>query len=59
MIGRAELMDQSRLNDLIDENEQLCRIVNASVKTAKTKLISRAVSTHLQITNDYYEITND
>lgn len=35
MICRAELMDESRLNDLIDENEQLCRILNASVKTAR------------------------
>ena len=35
MICRAELMAESRLVDLIDENEQLCRILNASVKTAK------------------------
>jgi four helix bundle protein len=37
MICRAQLMDKKRLNDLIDENEQLCRILNASVKTAKKK----------------------
>ena len=35
MICRAELMNAELLNDLIDENEQLCRILNASVKTAK------------------------
>ncbi|HIE98755.1 MAG: four helix bundle protein [Pirellulaceae bacterium] len=33
MICRAELMKTELLNDLIDENQQLCRILNASVKT--------------------------
>lgn len=37
MICRAELMKTELLNDLIDENQQLCRILNASVKTAKDK----------------------
>ena len=37
MICRAELMKQELLNELIDENQQLCRILNASVKTAKQK----------------------
>jgi four helix bundle protein len=37
MICRAELMKQDLLNDLIDENQQLCRILNASIKTAKQK----------------------
>lgn len=37
MICRAELMKPELLNDLIDENQQLCRILNASVKTAKQK----------------------
>lgn len=37
MICKAELMDPTRLDDLIDENEQLCRILNASIKTAKSK----------------------
>lgn len=37
MICRAELMKADLLNDLIDENQQLCRILNASVKTAKQK----------------------
>ncbi len=32
---RAELMKQERLEELIDENQQLCRILNASTKTAK------------------------
>jgi four helix bundle protein len=35
MACRAELMKQERLEELIDENQQLCRILNASVKTAK------------------------
>ena len=34
MVGRADLMNSERLDDLIDENQQLCRILNASVKTA-------------------------
>ncbi len=37
MICRAELLDETRLSPLIDENEQLCRILNASVKTARQK----------------------
>ncbi len=37
MICQAELMKSELLNDLIDENEQLCRMLNASVKTAKQK----------------------
>jgi four helix bundle protein len=36
IICRAELLENSLLADLIDENEQLCRIVNASVKTASS-----------------------
>ena len=35
MICRAKLLKEELLSELIDENEQLCRIVNASVKTAK------------------------
>jgi four helix bundle protein len=37
IICRAELMKTELLEDLIDENQQLCRILNASVKTAKQK----------------------
>jgi len=37
MICRAELLNQARLEGLIDENEQLCRILNASIKTAQQK----------------------
>jgi four helix bundle protein len=37
MICRAELMKPKLLNDLIDENQQLCRILNASIKTVKQK----------------------
>ena len=35
MACRGELMKAERLNELLDENLQLCRILNASVKTAK------------------------
>jgi len=35
MACRAELMKTKRLKELIDENQQLCKILNASVKTAK------------------------
>jgi four helix bundle protein len=37
IVCRAELLKRELLNYLIDENEQLCRILNASVKTAKSK----------------------
>ena len=37
MICRAELMKAELLSELVDENQQLCRILNASVKTAKQK----------------------
>lgn len=35
MACRSELMKPERLKDLLDENQQLCRVLNASVKTAK------------------------
>ena len=35
MACRGELMKTERLSEVIDENRQLCRILNASVKTAK------------------------
>jgi four helix bundle protein len=35
MICRAELLKTELLHDLIDENQQLCRILNASIKTTK------------------------
>ena len=35
MVCQAELMKPDLLDDLIDENQQLCRMLNASVKTAK------------------------
>ena len=36
MICRAKLLKEELLLELVDENEQLCRIVNSSVKTAKS-----------------------
>lgn len=35
MIGKAEMLSPERLESVIDENTQLCRIVNASLTTAK------------------------
>ena len=35
MVCRAGLMNEARLEELIDENQQLCRILNASIKTAR------------------------
>ncbi|MCH8048426.1 MAG: four helix bundle protein [Planctomycetes bacterium] len=35
MICRAKLLKEELLSELIDENEQLCRILNSSVMTAK------------------------
>ena len=35
MISRAKLIIAIRTNDLIDENQQLCRILNATSKTTK------------------------
>ena len=37
MICRANLMKSELIEELIDENQQLCRILNASTKTAKKK----------------------
>lgn len=35
MVSRAELMNTNRLAELIEENVQLCRILNASIRTPK------------------------
>lgn len=35
MVHRAELVKIDLLGDLIDENRQLCKILNASIRTAK------------------------
>ena len=35
MIGRAKLINKQDLDHILDENQQLCRIINASIKTAK------------------------
>ena len=37
MVCRAGLIKSELLEELIDENQQLCRILNASVKTARNK----------------------
>ena len=36
MAARADLMKAELLAGIIDENQQLCRIINASVKTARS-----------------------
>ena len=35
MLSRAKLIDPDRLNELIEENIQLCRILNATIRTKK------------------------
>ncbi len=37
VVCRAEMLKRERVELLIDENQQLCRIINASVKTVQTK----------------------
>ena len=50
MVCRADLLKAELLAELIDENEQLCRILNASVKTAKDNRNSQ--NSQWQISND-------
>ena len=38
MVCRANLMKTQLVEELIDENQQLCRILNSSAKTAKERL---------------------
>lgn len=38
MIRRSALLPPEKLSDLIDENQQLCRIITASIKTARSDL---------------------
>jgi four helix bundle protein len=42
MIIRADLLKQKQLTDIIDECEQLARIINASITTAKNNAPSRS-----------------
>lgn len=37
MIIQAELVQEQKIADLLDENQQLCRILNASIKTVRTR----------------------
>jgi four helix bundle protein len=37
MVIRAEMLPENRLELLLDECDQLCRIVSASIHTAKDK----------------------
>lgn len=37
IIIRSNLLPQERLDDLIDECDQLCRIVSSSIKTVKSR----------------------
>ena len=40
IIAKSEMIKQSLLTDLLDENEQLCKIISKSIATAKKKSIS-------------------
>ena len=40
IIVKSNLIKPEKLNDLIDENEQLCKIISKSIATAKKKSIS-------------------
>ena len=35
IVTRSEMLPESRLRDITDENDQLCRIINASIKTTR------------------------
>lgn len=35
MIIRADLLPESKIADLLDENQQLCKILNATISTTK------------------------
>jgi four helix bundle protein len=37
IIARSEMLPESRLQDITHENDELCRIINASIKTARTQ----------------------
>jgi len=39
IISRSELMPPIRLQDLLTENDELCRIINASIKTSREKSV--------------------
>jgi four helix bundle protein len=45
MIRKGALLPPEKLSDLIDENQQLCRIITASIKTARSDLAMQARST--------------
>ena len=35
IVTRSEMLPESQLRDITDENDQLCRIINASIKTTR------------------------
>ncbi|HHJ06174.1 MAG TPA: four helix bundle protein [Anaerolineae bacterium] len=37
IIVRSEMLSENRIQGILQESDELCRIINASVKTAKTK----------------------
>ena len=41
IIERSKMMKQELLKNLIDENEQLCKIISSSIATAKKKEIKQ------------------
>jgi four helix bundle protein len=59
MICRADLMKNQLMEELIDENQQLCRIMNSSAKTASQKMKREKEEFAPSMTNDYCRITID
>ena len=41
IIARSKMMKEGLLEDLINENEQLCKIISSSIATSKNKGIKR------------------
>jgi four helix bundle protein len=44
MVRKSGLLPPEKLSDLLDENQQLCRIITASIKTARSEPAEQARS---------------
>jgi len=38
IISKSELLPEARLQDVMNESDELCRIINASIKTTTSKI---------------------
>ena len=56
MLCRANLITPHRVEELIDENQQLCRILNSSTKTAKENQSDK--NSRLSLKTDKSKLTN-